>query len=515
MDIVIGIVPLITLGYGFTAAGPALLKGVLDKNGFSSKIIDFNNEYDKCFNEEQKLKNNHYFEEFSFYNTDVYNSLENITRKWANELIDVDSRWIGISVFSFDSYRYTKLLAIMIKSINPSKKIVIGGNGLGDDSGINFAKELYDLNIIDAYIIGEAEVSLVELLKDNMDYPSINNSNRVVNMNLDDLPFPNFDDYDLTEHKNRYGVVSLPITGSRGCVRNCSFCDVRSIWKKFTYRSGKSIANEIINGVTKYNVTSFSFTDSLINGSRTAFADMIFHLAEYRKTLNEDKKFTFDSHFIIRGKKHMPPVVFDKMKEAGVGTLYIGVESGSEVVRNHMKKGFSQEDLDYCMEQLARCNIQMRLLLIVGYLTETEQDFQDTLDMFDRYKKYNDIGVIKEVRMGLTLLIINGSPLYKKQSENDILMDSNHSGGWICKSNPTLTFAERLRRRIKIQEHIVKLGYSMTTSSLMDKELYNKWVEYKGLNLEEKFISDNFIYDKDKQVFVVLDNENNNKVKIT
>ena len=41
------------------------------------------------------------------------------------------------------------------------------------------------------------------------------------------------------------------------------------------------------------------------------------------------------------------------MTESGAGTLLIGVESGSPSVRDHMQKGYSDEDLQRLMKQVA------------------------------------------------------------------------------------------------------------------------------------------------------------------
>ena len=45
------------------------------------------------------------------------------------------------------------------------------------------------------------------------------------------------------------------------------------------------------------------------------------------------------------------------MKQAGAHTISIGMESGSERVRNHMKKKFSDDDIDYTVTNLAKNNM--------------------------------------------------------------------------------------------------------------------------------------------------------------
>ena len=71
-----------------------------------------------------------------------------------------------------------------------------------------------------------------------------------------------------------------------------------------------------------------------------AFREMCYELADYRRQLPTEKQFIWDGHFIIRSERQMPPEDFDAMKASGCGTVWIGIESGSERVRNHMKKGY-------------------------------------------------------------------------------------------------------------------------------------------------------------------------------
>ena len=111
-------------------------------------------------------------------------------------------------------------------------------------------------------------------------------------------------------------------------------------------------AKEIKTQVARYGAKAFRFTDSLINGSMKAFRDMTYELSEYRMKLKPQDRFTWDSHFIVRSKKQMPPEDFVKMAQSGAGTMLIGVESGSPTVRDNMKKGYTDEDLHYSLSQL-------------------------------------------------------------------------------------------------------------------------------------------------------------------
>lgn len=511
-DIVLAIVPRIQDDFGYTPAGTALLKGSLEAAGFSSKILDFNSaveaEFRNCSNQMTELDNFFFYN--NFYNLRVWNIVEQLVNSWATQIIELRPTWVGISVFSYNSHRATRLLSLKLKMLDPNIKIVIGGSGIATD--YTFPETLKDQGIVDAYIRGEGELALVELLRGNTSHPGINGRPAEQIKNLDSIPYPNYDDYNLKTYTNKKGLEALPITGSRGCVRKCTFCDVAGQWPKYYYRSGQSIADEIVHQTQKYGVTAFRFTDSLINGSLKAFRDMIFTLSDYRKTLSDEKKFIWDTHFIVRGPSQMPPEHFDTMKAAGAGTMLIGIESGSETVRNHMKKGFSQHDLDYTMQQLDRVGIRCRMLMIIGYPTETDQDFQETLDMFDRFLPYLKNGTIEEVNLGLTLNLLRNTPLSDNLDQYNLIQSDSHINNWICKDNPSLDYKKRLGRRIRVQAHCEKLGYNVFEAKNYTRQLFNSWQEVQKLtNIKSEVIKD-FLFDREKGGLVETPDRHSNTI---
>lgn len=494
MDIVLAIVPRIQDDFGYTPAGAALLKGSLESHGYKTKIIDFNAQLEQTLTNQQLNAVSNFFMNNEMHHAATCELVFQCIDAWAKQIVALRPKWLGISVFSYNSHRATRLLSIRVKQLDPTIRIVIGGAGIATD--YTFGEGLLELRLIDAMIRGEGEIALIELLNGRTDYAGINGRPPKQIDNLEALAYPNYDDYELQSYTNRTGLVALPITGSRGCVRHCTFCDVASQWPNYKFRSGTDIANEIEHQVRRYGVNAFRFTDSLINGSLKAFRDMIHQLAEFRSNLPDDQKFRWDGHFIIRGPREMPPATFDLMARAGANLLLIGVESGSEAVRDHMKKGFTQEHLDYCMQQFARVGIKTRFLMIVGYPTETAEDFQATLDMFTQYRPYADSGIIDEVNLGLTLNLLPNTPLHQQQHEIGIVQEANHINNWICVHNPTLDYKERLRRRIILQEHIETMGYRVFEKKNYTRQLFLAWSEVS--KIAKPVYIDKFKFDRDQ-----------------
>jgi radical SAM superfamily enzyme YgiQ (UPF0313 family) len=475
------IAPRIQDDFGYTPAGAALVKAAIVKAGHQCKIFDFNAELDKSFalNKQELAPIDNWFLNHSFYSEKVFNKIHRLADQWVDRVVEYQPTHVGISVFSYNSQRATILLAIMIKLRDPGIKIFMGGAGLNTDN--NFGPFCMERKIMDCWIRGEGEMSVPAYLSGNLDHPGINGKPPRQIDNINDLEFPDYSDYELASYTNKKGLVALPITGSRGCVRACTFCDIASMWPKYKYRSGQSIAKEIKTQVSRYNAKAFRFTDSLINGSMKAFRDMIHELSEFRIPLPEGERFIWDSHFIVRSQRQMPPEDFRKMAESGAGTLLIGVESGSPSVREHMKKGYSDEDLHYSLEQIFKNNIKVRFLMIIGYPTETEEDFQQTLRFFDRYKEFAQRGLVEEVNLGLTLNLLPNTPLYNNAEEFGLETTKNHINDWVCTQNPTLDFKERLKRRIHAQYYVERLGYKVFESKNYTRALSIAWSEVQAI----------------------------------
>ena len=304
-----------------------------------------------------------------------------------NQIEDVDlihlaisqfpAKYIGISVFSYEQ----KDIALEIGS--EYNNVLYGGSGVQCDWPHG------------DYIVGEGEYALLEYLKGNKDYPGINGKPPQQIDNLNDLRPP-----DYTEIHNEHNYESAVISGSRGCVRDCTFCDVASIWPKYRWWDGKTLA-ENMHKLADQGFKRISFSDSLVNGSMKHFRTLCYELSK------RERKIKWNGQFIIRNKRSFDNNDFDNLANSGCTGLTLGIESGSESVRHHMKKKFSNDDLDYFIHNLGKRNIKMKFLLIAGYPTETTDDFKQTIDMLYKFKKYSNITEVSPHMM----LIDKNTPL--------------------------------------------------------------------------------------------------------
>lgn len=461
-------------------AAPALLKAAVQSYGFTCKTIDYNARFYK-----ENLSNQHELESYFVLglNYEVKDQARLLIEKYAKEVAALNPIWVGISIFTFQSRVATELFCQSIKNINNNIKIVLGGSGLsqgGIEGEQDFGPMLVDKGLVDAWIRSEGELAIVALLKGDYTYYGINSHDYQQIEELNDLGFPDYTDYDF----NLYNEKLVPITSSRGCVRACSFCDIHAHWK-YRYKSGNVTADEMIYLAEKHNIYTFYFTDSLVNGNLKEFKIFCKEMSKYNK--NSNKKISWGGQFIVRSEKTLNKQFWQNLKEAGANGLSIGVETGSDAVRQHMNKQFTNDDLDYTMSMLLEYNIPCEFLIIVGYPTETEKDFQDTLDMFSKYKHMAN-SIIAKVNVGSTLAILSNTPLYDNAHRFRIELD-HYENNWVALDNPELTLAVRLSRVRRLETHLKELGYDVydINQSTLDG-LENNLPKFETRNKVKKII---------------------------
>ena len=443
----------------------AILSSVAKNNNYTVSIFDYNLDLSEILTESE-------WDQFDSWNTLANEHLtDQLEQKLKTVFITVladkispHTQYVSISVFSYFSNRIAAKVLGWYKE-NFSIPVIIGGSGISTDTSPN-NKEIFGNFIIrqqlaDYVIFGEGEITLDQLLKGNANYPGINKNNPVQIENLSELPTPTYEYFDMSKYKNK----KILITGSRGCVRSCTFCDIGLTWPRFRYRDAQHIVDEMKKHFYDYGITEFEFTDSLMNGSVSNFYRFNELLCEEKQKHPELKPIRYQGQFICRPAQQQKEKNYELMHHAGCSMLITGIESFSNSVRTHMKKHFSNDDISYHLEQCARWGIPNVFLMIVGYPTETQEDHQDNLAAIIKYKNYATMGTIFMIRWGFTMHLYDHTPIMDMIDELGINMDQNIKFdsvySWSSLTNPGNTLRERIKRRIEIHELCVKLGYPM------------------------------------------------------
>jgi len=448
-------------------AALGILSGVCKDQGWNPTIVDYNKILYESLNENQILELDNWLTEII---PEISDELLSILLKcWDDYVLSHNADLLCISVFSYWSIKIAvEIFQYQKDKLQNNIKVVIGGNGCISripGTSTNLDQFALDNKLVNYVVYGDGEPAFINILNENFIAPGINNRNNVEEKDLNDFPTPDYSNFEL----DRYQDKKVYITGSRGCVRVCTFCDIQNIWPKFRYRSAENIVEEIKKHYYELGITFFDFTDSLINGSISNFYKLNCLLAENKEKNPDLKPISYIGQAIVRPKKHMPEKHYEAMYYGGCKQLTIGIESFAEPVRDHMLKYFSNDDIEYHIKQCSYWGINNIWLMITGYPTETLEDHHDNIKGLYKYAKYTKQGVIEMIRWGTTMHLIEDTPIMHPEMikqleiyEYDKSKSEIYSGtgwNWISKKNANLTLKERLRRRIELHELSVELGY--------------------------------------------------------
>jgi hypothetical protein len=194
IDLLVTSVPVLDLQY--PPSSPAVIKACAIAAGFTAHTLDLNLHLRQIC----KTQENFYSLQYNFENVSsdaidsndpvdlFFDNDKDIIRHWLQTSIDkikeYNTRWLGISVFSYKSHKATLALCIEARRQLPNVKIVLGGRGasayaLGPDHDyfyqkiqsffgpypvLNFGETLLHYGVVDNVIQGDGEQAIIDLL---------------------------------------------------------------------------------------------------------------------------------------------------------------------------------------------------------------------------------------------------------------------------------------------------------------------------------------------------------------
>jgi len=457
MDVTIVAVPYVETVEAIMA--PALLKSVLATHNIRAVAIDLNIEIVNRIEHHPRKQQILDFFFSQVIHPEAVEDIEEIINYCSHRILQYNTPTIAMSMLIYSGQIFTRWLCARIKTINPAVKIVVGGTGIKNfvaEDKSTFCEQARQLGLIDDYIIGDGELSLVEYLKGNYNYPGINNNDWLPLANLNDLPFPDYSDYDFSQYKDK----EIPINDSRGCIKNCEFCDVIEHWKKFQYRTADIIFEEMLYQIDQLGISYFSFRSALTNGNMKEFNKLLDLIVDYNSNKPREKQIGWNGYFIIRNAKFHTEDLWKKISLSN-GLLLVGVESVVSRVRHQLGKTFEDDDIDHNLKLSQQYGVPLILLMIVAYPTETLQDFEYTKQWFRNHKQYAN-NCVKFVNLSFAS-ILPGTQLARKSDEYSIKKGSLPSI-WI-NQNLSITTKQRLDYLRELRDIVVnECGFNAETS---------------------------------------------------
>ncbi|RYY86044.1 MAG: B12-binding domain-containing radical SAM protein [Chitinophagaceae bacterium] len=248
----------------------------------------------------------------------------------------------------------------------------------------------------DFILLGEGEQTLVELLQ-ALDTPAADHSTisglaflkegtvmktlpRAVIRTLDQLPLPAWDLVDLDLYRGAWmktaGYFSINIATTRGCPYKCNWCAKPIYGNRYNVRSPQKVAEEIrlLKQLTDFD--HIWFCDDIFGlkpGWVATFADIV---------CEEEIRVPFKIQ--SRADLLLQPSYVRDLARAGCATVWMGAESGSQAILDAMDKGISTEQIAAATQLLRAHAIAPCFFIQFGYLGETADDIEATIDMIHK-----------------------------------------------------------------------------------------------------------------------------------
>ena len=253
--------------------------------------------------------------------------------------------------------------------------------------------ERYLAHGVDFVAIGEGEITIKELIK-KLDNKETNFKNvegiaykengdvlrtapRQIVRELDSFPMPAWDLIDIPSYKKiwltNHSYFSLNIATTRGCPFKCNWCAKPIYGNRYNSRSPQKVAEEIEFLIRNYQVKHFWMCDDIF-GLKPGWVQ------EFRDVVRS-KELKFKYKIQSRVDLLLQKDTISALAESGADTVWIGAESGSQKILDAMDKGTTVEQIYRATKLLKEKGIKPAFFLQFGYLGETKEDIEKTINM--------------------------------------------------------------------------------------------------------------------------------------
>jgi radical SAM superfamily enzyme YgiQ (UPF0313 family) len=212
---------------------------------------------------------------------------------------------------------------------------------------------------------------------------------------------------------NHYGEQEASIITSRGCMYKCAFCggahNLNCDDVTIRYRKISDIEREICEIISTHpDITSIRILDDLF-------------LRDEKSINNAIQLFGKFPNISWRGMAHI--LTFSKayesllqLKQSGCREVFVGIESGSERIRNKINKSGTIQQIEDVVSALLHSGIDVKGYFMFGFPEETNDDAEATYLLAS---KLNEIA--REAKGRFRVSVFKFRPYHGTQLYNEIL----------------------------------------------------------------------------------------------
>jgi anaerobic magnesium-protoporphyrin IX monomethyl ester cyclase len=297
-----------------------------------------------------------------------------------SRIVQTPSDIIGVTATTL-LYKSAMNLITIAKETQPNAVTVLGGS-----HGTFWDKNaLGEYPALDVVVRREGEITFMELVEKVETHSrldgvlgityrdgdkTVRNAERPFIEDLDSLPFPAHHLLPLENLKHN-GKIIFPLVSSRGCVYWCDFCStVRMFGRAYRMRSPKNVVDEMQLVHDKYGVDQVTFYDDAFSVDRDRVVKICEELNSRRLRLKWDCGTRVD--MVDRD-------LMEIMRKAGCFAVWLGVESGSELILGAMNKKIKIEQTRQAYTTAHKVGLMTIANVVLGFPGETEQTALETI----------------------------------------------------------------------------------------------------------------------------------------
>ena len=347
----------------------------------------------------------------------------------AEEIFSNNYKFVGISILFNDALEPSICLAKKIKKENPNIKLCIGGN-VPTFYWQPLMKKFSDIDFI---VRGEGEYTLLELLS-NINNPerwheikglvyrtengcNVNPSRNLIK-NLDNLPFPDRDEFSNSKIKTQ--PFHFTVSSSRGCSHSCSFCTIPTFYSiskglKWRPRSAKNVVDEIQLLAKNSNTKAISFIDDNFLGSSKRGLIRAEQIAD--ELISKQLPILWSIECRVND---IEETLFRKLKRSGLQHIFLGAESGINNTLEVFNKKIVVNDTINSVNLLKRIGIDVDCHFITFHPYINFRELKKTIKLMKELEVANYDNITNE------LIVYEGAPLKEQLSKEGRLVKK----GW-------------------------------------------------------------------------------------
>ncbi len=344
---------------------------------------------------------------------------EKVLKRMIEEL---DIQIVGSSGISGQFIEVYPLMRL-IKQIAPQVITIVGGGMITADAVP--AMEAFD-GYADFGVIGEGERTVVELVDaicHEHDKRNINGliykvdgrwiitPRRADEMNLDILPFPDYEGFDYDKYLATNGEVEggvkyspVAIIGGRSCKYNCTFCFHPS-GSKYRQRSLDSIFSEIDHLTKHYDINYIALREELFASDEQRVLDFCERIKSYDLVWSIQLRVDSVTERMV-----------DALKRSNCRYVFLGIESADNRILKSMHKNITIEQVEHALNLTIGAGLDTRSTIILGDAEETVESAYRTIDWWLEHRRYSSIVIDM-------IIAFPGSILYKNARLNGRIPD--------------------------------------------------------------------------------------------